>query len=125
VTWTKEEWDEKLKEVPPQPSNPKKWPKGIRPLTLDDEGLGIDADGILYLDTKPVEVRRPIVLLGCERMLATIVAAATVVQAVPSKSRHFSLAPSTGVTRRSKIGRLSRFWMLSLCTPSARSDTSS
>ena len=41
------------------------------------------------------------------------------------KSRYSSFAPSSGVTRASKAKRLSRFWVLSLCTPSARSDTSS
>ena len=41
------------------------------------------------------------------------------------KSRYSSFAPSSGITRASKAKRLSRFWVLSLCTPSARSDTSS
>ena len=42
----------------------------------------------------------------------------------PPKSRYSSFAPSDGVTRGSKAKRLSRFWVLSLCTPFARSDTS-
>ena len=41
------------------------------------------------------------------------------------KSRYSSFAPSSGVTRASKAKHLSRFWVSSLCTPSARSDTSS
>ena len=40
------------------------------------------------------------------------------------KSRYSSFAPSIGVTWASKAKRLSRFWVSSLCTPSARSDTS-
>ena len=41
------------------------------------------------------------------------------------RSRYSSLAPSSGVTRGGKAKRPSRFWELSLCTPFARSYTSS
>jgi len=31
-------------------------PEAVRPLSLDDEGLGIDRDGRLYWNGKPVEI---------------------------------------------------------------------
>ena len=52
-------------------------------------------------------------------------------EAFPNRIEHsskvslFFVGPSSGVTRGGKAKRPSRFWELSLCTPSARSDTSS
>ena len=39
MNWTTAEWEQKLKEVPFQRIDPRKWPKGIRPLSFDEEGL--------------------------------------------------------------------------------------
>jgi hypothetical protein len=36
--------------LPPLKIDPKKWPKGIRPLSMDEGGVGIDAAGVLYWD---------------------------------------------------------------------------
>lgn len=81
MNWTNEEWEEKLKEVPFQKIDPKSWPKGIRPLSLDEEGLGIDRNSVLYWDGKPVMIRRQFELRWIELTLAIIATAATVIQA--------------------------------------------
>jgi hypothetical protein len=82
MNFTNEEWDQKLKEVPFQRIDPKKWPKGIRPLSLDEEGLGIDREGLLYWNGKPVLIRRKFELRWIELTLAAIATLATVVQAI-------------------------------------------
>ena len=81
MNWTTAEWEQKLKEVPFQRVDPRKWPKGIRPLSFDEEGLGIDRNSVLYWDGKPVMIRRQLELRWYELILATMVAGATVVQA--------------------------------------------
>jgi hypothetical protein len=45
-----------LEAIPIQPLDRSKWPKTVRPLSLDDEGLGIDRDGRLYWNGNPVEI---------------------------------------------------------------------
>lgn len=81
MNWTTAEWEQKLKEVPFQRIDPRTWPKGIRPLSFDEEGLGIDRNSVLYWDGKPVMIRRQLELRWYELILATMVAGATVVQA--------------------------------------------
>ena len=81
MNWTTAEWGQKLKEVPFQRIDPRTWPKGIRPLSFDEEGLGIDRNSVLYWDGKPVMIRRQLELRWYELILATMVAGATVVQA--------------------------------------------
>jgi hypothetical protein len=80
MTWTKEGWDKKLQEVPPRKIAPEDWPVGIRPVTLDEEGLGVDKNGALYWHLKPVAMR--IKLRWFELALAVIATTATVVQAI-------------------------------------------
>jgi hypothetical protein len=48
--------EEELQAIPIQQIDRSKWPKGVRSLSLDDEGLGIDRDGRLYWNGKPVEI---------------------------------------------------------------------
>jgi hypothetical protein len=48
--------EEELRAVPIQQIDRSKWPKTVRTLSLDDEGLGIDGDGRLYWDGRPVEI---------------------------------------------------------------------
>lgn len=79
MSWSKEAWDEKLREVPPRKMRPEDWPKGIRPITLDEEGLGVDNEGRLYWHLKPVAFE--VKLRWYELTLATLATAATVVQA--------------------------------------------
>src|SRR5436309_3178126 len=47
---------EELRAIPLQEIDRSKWPKTVRSLSLDDEGLGIDRDGRLYWNGKPVEI---------------------------------------------------------------------
>jgi hypothetical protein len=82
MEWTPEAWDEKLREVPQQRIEPKDWPKGVRPISLDEEGLGVDRKGTLYWQLKPVAMR--VKLRWFELTLVTLAALATVVQAVTS-----------------------------------------
>lgn len=82
MSFTDEEWAEKVREIPIQKSNPKEWPTHVRPISIDDEGLGIDREGVLYWNGKPVMIRRQLELRWYELILATVIAVATVVQAV-------------------------------------------
>jgi hypothetical protein len=83
TAYSQVEWDQKLKDVPIRKSDPSKWPTNIRPLTFDDmDFLAVDKDGVLYWDGKPVMIRRKFELRLYELILATLAAAATVVQAV-------------------------------------------
>ncbi|MBY0225114.1 MAG: hypothetical protein K2Q28_04850 [Hyphomicrobium sp.] len=81
MEWTNEDQQARLKDIPPVTSDPRTWPKHVRPLSLDDWGLGVDAKGSLYWQGKPVVVRRQLELRTYELALATIVTLATVVQA--------------------------------------------
>jgi hypothetical protein len=82
MEWTQEAWSQKLKEVPIKKIEPHEWPAGIRPISLDEEGLGIDKEGTLYWHLKPVAMR---VKLRCfELTLAVIATGATLIQAITS-----------------------------------------
>jgi hypothetical protein len=48
--------EEELQAIPPLQIDRSKWPKNVRTLSLDEEGLGIDPDGRLYWNGKPVEI---------------------------------------------------------------------
>ena len=48
--------EKELQDVPVQQIDKSTWPKGVRTLSLDDEGLGIDRDGRLYWNGNPVEI---------------------------------------------------------------------
>jgi hypothetical protein len=78
------EWEERqreLEEIPPTPTDKAKWPKGVRPLSLDEDALGVDAKGGLFWHGKPVEIRRPLDLTRGQRMMAVTVAVAAAVGA--------------------------------------------
>lgn len=48
---------EELRRVPLHKVDASKWPKGVRVISLDEvDGLGVDIDGRLYWDGKPVEI---------------------------------------------------------------------
>jgi len=50
-------FEEQLKAIPPVQIDQSRWPKHVRPINLEEtEGLGIDADGRLYWDGRPVEI---------------------------------------------------------------------
>jgi hypothetical protein len=49
--------EKELQEIPFQPIDRSMWPKTVRPIGLDEaDGLGIDRDGRLYWNGKPVEI---------------------------------------------------------------------
>ena len=48
--------EEELRAIPIQQIDRSTWPKTVRPISLDEEGLGIDRDGRLYWNGKPVEI---------------------------------------------------------------------
>jgi hypothetical protein len=50
------QWKEDLEAIPFQPIDRSTWPKTVRPISLDEEGLGIDRDGRLYWNGKSVEI---------------------------------------------------------------------
>jgi hypothetical protein len=51
------EREEELKRVPFQKVDKTKWPRTVRPISIDEaDGLGIDRDGRLYWNGKPVEI---------------------------------------------------------------------
>jgi hypothetical protein len=68
-----------LEEVPLQVTDKSKWPKGVRQIAMTETGgLGIDRDGRLYWNGKPVEiVGRRLDLTAAQFALAIIVALAT------------------------------------------------
>jgi hypothetical protein len=51
------EREEELRRVPPQTIDKFKWPRAVRPISLAEvDGLGIDSDGRLHWNGKPVEI---------------------------------------------------------------------
>jgi hypothetical protein len=84
MNMTAREWEQKLRDVPLQRIDPRTWPDGIRPLTFDEEGFGVDRNHVLYWNGKPVTMRRQLELRWYELILATSAALAVVVQATAS-----------------------------------------
>jgi hypothetical protein len=84
------EREEELKRIPFQQVDKSKWPATVRPIgTGEADGLGIDRDGRLYWNGKPVEIigqrldltwTQGIVAIVVA-ILTLVIAAATVVQA--------------------------------------------
>lgn len=53
---------------------PAGWPAGVRPISYEGIGLmGVDGEGLLYWDGKPVEVRRRLNLSFWEKTFAVAV----------------------------------------------------
>ncbi|MBR1277461.1 hypothetical protein [Bradyrhizobium sp. AUGA SZCCT0283] len=72
---------EELERVPFQRINKSRWPKTVRPIsTGESDGIGIDRDGRLYWDGRPVEIiGRRLDLTNFQIFLAVVVALFTVV----------------------------------------------
>jgi hypothetical protein len=72
---------EEMERVPFQTIDHKRWPKNVRRIsTGESDGIGIDRDGRLHWDGKPVEiVGSRLDLTTWQMVLAIIVAAFTVV----------------------------------------------
>jgi|SRR5882672_1027127 len=73
--------EDELARVPLQTINKSRWPKNVRPIALkESDGLGIDIDGRLYWDGKPVEIiGRRLDLTWSQFWIALVVATFTVV----------------------------------------------
>jgi hypothetical protein len=83
--------EQELKEVPHRPADQSTWPKGIRTISIDEVGaLGVDAKGELYWHGKPVEIRRPLDLTWRQKLVAGIVATATVFAALGAVAQGFA-----------------------------------
>jgi hypothetical protein len=78
------EREEELRRVPLQTVDKKKWPKDVRPIaTKEGDGLGIDNDGRLYWNGKPVEiVGRRLDLTRGQFWIAVIVAIFTAIAGI-------------------------------------------
>jgi hypothetical protein len=66
---------EDLERIPLQKIDKSKWPKKVRPIAIEEtDGLGIDADGRLYWNGKPVEIiRQRLDLTGWQMAVAVLV----------------------------------------------------
>ena len=75
------EREDELKRIPLQTINKSRWPKHVRPIAMAEaDGLGVDNDGRLHWNGKPVEiVGRRLDLTGGQFLLALVVAIFTVV----------------------------------------------
>jgi hypothetical protein len=75
------EREEELQRIPHQTIDKSKWPKTIRPISLSEsDGLGIDAEGRLYWNGRPVEIiGRRLDLTWTQAWIAIIVAIFTVI----------------------------------------------
>jgi hypothetical protein len=83
--------DQELRDVPHRPPDQSKWPKGIRSISIEEAGaLGVDTKGELYWHGKPVEIRRPLDLTWRQKLVAGIVATATVIAAIGAAAQGFA-----------------------------------
>ena len=75
---------EELRRVPLQRIDKSKWPKDVRPIGMSEvDGLGIDSDGRLYWNGKPVEIiGRRIDLTWTQTVVAIAVAVFTAIAAL-------------------------------------------
>lgn len=78
------EREEELKRVPPQTIDKSKWPLGVRPISMGETGgIGIDRDGRLYWNGRPVEIiGQRLDLTRTQATVAWIVAGLTLVIAL-------------------------------------------
>ena len=92
--------DQELRDVPHRPPDQSKWPKGIRSISIDEAGaLGVDTKGELYWHGKPVEIRRPLDLTWRQKLVAGIVATATVIAAIGAAAQGWAAPTTTGPAR--------------------------
>ena len=75
------EREEDLARVPLHEIDKSKWPRDVRPIAISETGgLGIDPDGRLYWNGKPVEiVSRRIDLTGTQAFFAVLIAICTAI----------------------------------------------
>jgi hypothetical protein len=72
---------DELKRIPPQKIEKSRWPRYVRPISMGEaDGLGIDNDGRLYWNGKPVEIiGRRVDLTRGQFAIAIVVAVFTVI----------------------------------------------
>lgn len=78
------EREDELKRIPLQKIDKSRWPHYVRPISMAEaDGLGIDNEGRLHWNGKPVEIiGRRVDLTRGQNVIAWLVAAATVVAAI-------------------------------------------
>jgi hypothetical protein len=78
------ERDDELQRIPLQTIDKSKWPKSVRPIAIaETSGLGIDPDGRLHWNGKPVEIiGRRIDLTWTQTVVAIAVAVFTAIGAL-------------------------------------------
>ena len=82
--------DEELKAIPPKPTDPSKWPPGVRTIGFDEtDAFGVDIEGTLHWHGKPVEIRRPIELTTWQAAFGILAALATAVTAAMDVLAYF------------------------------------
>jgi hypothetical protein len=74
------EREQQLQRIPIQKTDKSKWPQNVRPIAMSEaDGLGIDVDGRLYWNGKPVDIiGRRLDLTTKQSFLAIAVAVFTV-----------------------------------------------
>src|SRR5262249_3756092 len=88
------QWQEDMEAIPFQQTDRSTWPKTVRPLSLDEEGLGVDRDGRLYWHGKPVEIGQRLDLTRTQAWVGTAIAALGT--AVQGWTAYHDLACKTG-----------------------------
>jgi hypothetical protein len=75
---------EELKRVPLKTVDKSKWPRGVRPIAMaETDGLGVDREGRLHWDGKPVEIiGRRLDLTTTQAIVAIVVAVFTGIIAI-------------------------------------------
>lgn len=78
------EREDELKRIPLQTIDKSRWPRNVRPISMkESDGLGIDNDGRLYWNGKPVEIiGRRVDLTRGQSIFAVVVAIFTIVGSI-------------------------------------------
>jgi hypothetical protein len=78
------EREDELRRVPLQKIDKTRWPRHVRPISMaESDGLGIDNDGRLYWNGKPVEIiGRRVDLTRVQAAFAIAVAVFTIIGAI-------------------------------------------
>jgi hypothetical protein len=87
------DWEHKRKigrsKIPGAPG----WPQGVHPISIEGMALmGLDEQGMLYWDGKPVEVRRRLDLSKWEKAFAVIVGFFTILGGVGAVAQGWAAA---------------------------------
>jgi hypothetical protein len=75
--------EQELEVAPIRKANPASWPKGVRPISIDEvDGIGVDAKGDLYWHGKHVETRARLDLNYRQILYAAAILAFTAIGAL-------------------------------------------